>query len=132
MPALLAFARTINTPPSLKSDVIGSVAVMVLPSPEASPKGNVILPATTTALIVLTKSCMPLALSIRLRIFAGLCLWRLPTAEEKQITCGKLEKGEVCYGELVETELPTVEKNLVLSSVTLTESDIETLKNALK
>jgi len=73
-----------------------------------------------------------LTLSIGLRIFAGLCLWRLPTAEEKKITCGKLEKGDVCYGELVETGLPTLEKNLVLSSVILTESDIEALKNALQ
>ena len=42
-------------------------------------------------------------LSIRLRIFAGLCLWRLPAKEEQQITCGKLESGDVCYGELIET-----------------------------
>jgi hypothetical protein len=56
----------------------------------------------------------------------------LPTSEEKQITCGKLEKGEVCFGQLMETGLPTTEKTVVLTGVTLTQADIETLKNALK
>jgi hypothetical protein len=41
-----------------------------------------------------------------LRIFAGLCLWRLPEEEEKKIICGKLVKGVVAFGDLVETGLP--------------------------
>ncbi len=44
-----------------------------------------------------------LALNIRLRIFAGLTIYKKPTKQEMQITCGKLEKGEVCFGELIET-----------------------------
>ncbi len=43
------------------------------------------------------------SLNIGLRIFAGLCLWRKPTKNELEITCGKLESGEVCYGDLIET-----------------------------
>src|SRR3990167_223368 len=40
-------------------------------------------------------------ISARLRIFAGLCIWRLPTKEEKQIKCEILESGEIAFGELV-------------------------------
>jgi UDP-3-O-[3-hydroxymyristoyl] glucosamine N-acyltransferase len=40
-------------------------------------------------------------LSARLRIFAGLCVWRLPDIEEKQIVCEELQSGEICYGQLV-------------------------------
>lgn len=36
-----------------------------------------------------------------LRIFAGLCLWRLPTAEEKKVRCERIDRGEVAFGELV-------------------------------
>ena len=43
------------------------------------------------------------SLNIGLRIFAGLYLWRKPTKNELEITCGKLESGEVCYGDLIET-----------------------------
>ena len=42
------------------------------------------------------------SLSVALRIFAGLCLWRTPTEDEKRIECGRLENGQVCYGTLVE------------------------------
>ncbi len=38
------------------------------------------------------------------RIFAGLCSWRSPTPEEKQIRCEKLLSGTVEYGELVITK----------------------------
>ncbi len=41
------------------------------------------------------------SLSSKLRIFAGLCLWRLPKPEEKQIVCKKLLQGEICFGELI-------------------------------
>ena len=47
-----------------------------------------------------------LTLNSGLRIFAGLCLWRLPTKEETEIKCGKLEHGEICFGNLIETGLP--------------------------
>ena len=42
-------------------------------------------------------------ISSRLRIFAGLCLWRLPTPKEKQIRCEQLLSGTIEYGELVIT-----------------------------
>ena len=48
-----------------------------------------------------------LSLAIGYRIFAGLALWRKEvTDEEKTITCGKLENGEVCYGILKEIGMP--------------------------
>jgi len=45
-------------------------------------------------------------LSSKLRIFAGLTTWKLPTREEMQIKVGKLVEGKICYGELIETGLP--------------------------
>ena len=39
-----------------------------------------------------------------LRIFAGLCLWRLPKPEESRVECKRLESGQVAFGELVEAE----------------------------
>lgn len=56
-----------------------------------------------------------LSLSIKLRIFAGLVLWKKPQKEEMQIICGKLESGEVCFGELVEKGLPKEKKEVNLS-----------------
>ena len=44
------------------------------------------------------------AISVKLRIFAGLCLWRLPTDAEMMITCQKLVSGTVCFGNLIEGE----------------------------
>jgi len=41
---------------------------------------------------------------VKLRIFAGLCLWRLPTDAEMMITCQKLVSGTVCFGNLIEGE----------------------------
>ncbi len=52
-----------------------------------------------------------LSLNISYRIFAGLALWKKEvTDEEKTITCGKLENGEVCYGILKEIGMPGEEK----------------------
>ncbi len=42
-------------------------------------------------------------LTARLRVFAGLCLWRLPTDAEQTITCERFEGGTVAFGRLVET-----------------------------
>jgi hypothetical protein len=42
-------------------------------------------------------------LSVRLRIFVGLINWRLPTADEQQIVCGRLVSGTVASGTLIET-----------------------------
>jgi hypothetical protein len=42
-----------------------------------------------------------------LRIFAGLCLWRLPKPEESRVECKRLEAGQVAFGELVEREPAT-------------------------
>ena len=36
-------------------------------------------------------------LAVRLRIFAGLCMWRKPKPEEMEIRAEQIE-GEVCYG----------------------------------
>ena len=40
-------------------------------------------------------------ISSKLRIFAGLCIWRKPTKEESQIQVEEFRGGEVCFGELV-------------------------------
>ena len=53
----------------------------------------------------LSISCK-LSLSVALRIFAGVCWWREISDGEKEVTCGKLEKGEVAYGTLEEIGLP--------------------------
>lgn len=47
-----------------------------------------------------------LALNVAYRIFAGTATFRNTDNEEKEITCGKLEKGTVCYGTLKETGMP--------------------------
>ena len=39
-------------------------------------------------------------LTVKLRIFAGLCAWRLPEPEEQVVECAKLTKGTVCFGML--------------------------------
>ena len=44
------------------------------------------------------------ALSARLRIFAGLVSWRMPTPEEQEIECAKLEQGTVALGFIKETD----------------------------
>ena len=41
-------------------------------------------------------------LTAKHRIFAGLCIWKIPTDEEKTITCKKLVSGEIAYGILRE------------------------------
>jgi len=38
-----------------------------------------------------------------LRIFAGLCLWKIPLQEEMEIRCGEVKKGVICFGNLVKT-----------------------------
>ena len=43
-------------------------------------------------------------LSSGLRIFAGVCGWRKPDEDETKIKCEELEKGEVCFGELIIVE----------------------------
>jgi hypothetical protein len=39
-------------------------------------------------------------LSAKLRIFAGLCLWKIPDESETVITCEKLISGTVSYGRI--------------------------------
>jgi len=41
-------------------------------------------------------------LASQLRIFAGLCIWRDPNPDEMVIECERLEKGTICFGNLVE------------------------------
>ena len=47
-----------------------------------------------------------LTLSFKYRLFAGVSVYRDKSNEIKTITCGKLEGGTVCYGEVIETGLP--------------------------
>ena len=47
-----------------------------------------------------------LSLSVQLRIFAGLCAFRIPTAEESQIKCERLLSGSVAFGTLIESARP--------------------------
>jgi hypothetical protein len=44
--------------------------------------------------------CCKAKLTVKLRIFAGLCIWRLPKPEEQVIECAELTEGTVCFGEL--------------------------------
>ena len=43
-------------------------------------------------------------LSSKLRIFAGLVIWKNPTKREMQIKCNELRSGQICFGELVITK----------------------------
>ena len=40
-------------------------------------------------------------ISSKLRIFAGICLWKFPTPEEKQIKVEKVKMGEIAFGKLI-------------------------------
>ena len=42
-------------------------------------------------------------INVKLRIFAGLIIWRKPEPSEMGIRCKRLESGEICYGTLIET-----------------------------
>jgi hypothetical protein len=47
-------------------------------------------------------------LTAAFRIFAGIAIWlKVPTPEQRRITCGRLTSGEVCYGDLTETSKQT-------------------------
>ncbi len=39
-------------------------------------------------------------ISVKLRVFAGICMWRIPTTEEMTITAQRIE-GNVAFGNLV-------------------------------
>lgn len=54
------------------------------------------------------------AISSGERIFAGLCWWKSPTTEDKQIICKKHIRGEIAYGELVVTNNVTLDTSLWL------------------
>lgn len=58
-------------------------------------------------------------LKSKLRIFAGLCHWRLPEKEETLIKCEELLGGEICYGELVilETAKESEVKEMTVADV---------------
>jgi hypothetical protein len=72
----------------------------------------------------LSISCK-LSLNIFARIFTGLAIWKRSsdlTDEEKTITCGKLENGEVCFGILKEIGLPEDKKE---EEVNLSGKEVE-------
>ena len=54
-------------------------------------------------------------LKFGLKVFAGICTWRKITDEDRTITCGKLESGQVAYGILKETGLEE-DKMITLSN----------------
>ena len=56
-----------------------------------------------------------LTLSSGLRIFAGIATFEIPSGDRLKIICGKLVKGQVCYGKLVELGLPEDKKPQSLS-----------------
>jgi len=39
-------------------------------------------------------------LTAKFRIFAGLCIWKIPKEEETEIRCEKLESGSIFFGKL--------------------------------
>ena len=50
------------------------------------------------------------SLSSNLRIFAGICIWEIPTEEDLEITCGRLDAGEICHGNLIETGIDDISR----------------------
>lgn len=53
-------------------------------------------------------------LNVGYRIFAGTAIWEDTISDEdKTITCGKLEHGEIAYGILKETGLPDEESDII-------------------
>ena len=64
-----------------------------------------------------------------MRIFAGTAPWSWITKEHSEIKCGKLLKGEIAYGNLIETGLE--EKSLIGTEVTVTVGD-KTYKAVIK
>lgn len=60
-----------------------------------------------------------------MRIFAGTAPWSWVTREHREIKCGKLLKGEIAYGDLVETGLPE-------DKVEIVESKDEIILNGVK
>ena len=50
-----------------------------------------------------------LSLKANLRIFAGLCMWRFPYPEEREIVCTELKSGTVAFGTLKLIEAPKKE-----------------------
>ena len=47
-----------------------------------------------------------LVLSFKYNLFAGTSIWKKAEGSDKKIICGKLEGGEVKYGDVEETGLP--------------------------
>ena len=64
-----------------------------------------------------------LELSASYNIFAGVSRWKKAEGDDKKITCGKLVKGTIAYGDLVETGIATTEKSLAGTEVTVTVGD---------
>ena len=72
-------------------------------------------------------------ISSRLRIFAGLCLCRLPTKEEQQIVCEELREGKICFGELVIKKPEHISHTIEINGkiVELSHESFVSLKQAL-
>ena len=68
----------------------------------------------------LSISCK-LVLKFSYRLFAGVAVWRNKYNEEKKITCGRLEGGEVCYGDVEELGLPEEKDQDVENAIKLLE-----------
>ena len=60
-----------------------------------------------------------LILSFKYRLFAGVAVWQNTNNEDMKITCGKLEGGTVCYGDVIETGIPDEPKDANPKEITV-------------
>ena len=58
----------------------------------------------------------------KLRIFAGVCLWKLPSDDENTIRCGKVEAHSVHCKTIIETGLPEDQTDACIDKLTTGES----------
>ena len=82
--------------------------------------GHIWAEAGTSIKAGLSISCK-LVLKFSYRLFAGVAVWRNKYNEEKKITCGRLEGGEVCYGDVEELGLPEEKDQDVENAIKLLE-----------
>ena len=61
-------------------------------------------------------------LSFKYRLFAGTATFRDMGCEEKEIECGKLEGGTVCYGTVKELGLPEEKDDVTQEAIKLLKS----------
>jgi hypothetical protein len=77
-----------------------------------------------------------LVLSFNHNLFAGTAHWKKASADERTVTCGKLEKGTIVYGVLVETGLPdetpaVVDHTELRERLEKAEAEVKAVREAL-